>query len=85
MAMKPQIVLDEDVMRFVLALPAATRRRLIAHLEHLRNHSADPADFHEKDPSGRWLSVRALEPFLITYWLDGPVDELRIVDIQRVR
>jgi len=85
MAMKPQIVLDEDVMRFVLALPAATRRRLMAQLEYLRSHSADPADFREKDQSGRWLSVRALRPFLVTYWLDGPVDELRIVDIQRVR
>lgn len=85
MAMKPQIVLDEDAMRFVLAAPSARRRRIMAQLEFLRNHSSEPADFREKDHSGRWLSVRALSPFLITYWLDGAVDELRIVDIQQVR
>ncbi|MBK8095335.1 MAG: hypothetical protein IPK32_26030 [Verrucomicrobiaceae bacterium] len=85
MAAKLQIVLDEDAMRFVLAAPATRRRRIMAQLEFLRNHSSDPADFREKDLSGRWLSVRALSPFLITYWLDGAVDELRIVDIQHVR
>ena len=85
MADKPQIVLDEEVMRFVLAVPATKRRRLMAQLEHLRNHNFEPADFREKDRSGRWLSVKALRPFLITYWQDDAVDELRIVDIQHLR
>lgn len=30
MAEKPQIVLDEEVMRFVLVAPATKRRRLLA-------------------------------------------------------
>ncbi|MFM2178105.1 MAG: hypothetical protein RL015_2203 [Verrucomicrobiota bacterium] len=81
----PKIVMEEDVVRYVLAASAKQRRRLIAQLEYLQKHSFEPPDFQEKDRSGRWLNVKALKPFLITYWLDGPVDELRIVNIETVR
>ncbi len=81
----PRLVLDEDVMRFMIALSPAVRRRLVTLLEQLREHASDPEDFREQDATGRWLNVKAIRPFLITYWLDSPVDELRIVDIQRIR
>lgn len=81
----PKIVLDEDAMRFVLSASAALRRKLIAQLEYLQSHSFESPDFREQDRSGRWLSIKALRPFLITYWLDGAVDELRIVDVETVR
>lgn len=80
-----KLVIEEDVVRFVLALTGASRRLLLSQLEHLRNHCHEVADFREQDRSGRWLSVKALRPFLITYWVDGPVDELRIVDVELVR
>jgi hypothetical protein len=81
----PKLVLDEDVLRFVLSLTGARRKRLLAQLEHLRCNHHDAADFREKVGSGRWLSLKVLHPFLITYWLDGAVDELRIVDVELVR
>ncbi|HRH98162.1 MAG TPA: hypothetical protein PLB55_19635 [Prosthecobacter sp.] len=37
------------------------------------------------DTTGRFLKVKAGRSFLVTYWHDGPVDELRIVDLKRVR
>lgn len=85
MPASPKLVLDEDVVRFVIALPPVLRRRLIVHLEHLQSHLFETADFQEQDVTGRWLSIRALHPFIITYWLDGPVDELRVVDVQKIR
>lgn len=81
----PKIVMEEDVVRYVLAASAKQRGRLIAQLEYLQKHSFEPPDFQEKDRSGRWLNVKALKPFLITYWFDGPVEELRIVNIETVR
>ena len=81
----PKLVLEEDVMRFVLSLAGPRRRRLLSQLEHLRNHCHEASDFREQDRSGRWLNVKMLRPFLITYWVDGPVDELRIVDVGLVR
>jgi hypothetical protein len=85
MPAEPKLVLDEDVMRYALAASASQRRKLVAQLTHLQIHAFDPPDFREQDRTGRWLSVKALRPFLITYWLDGPVDELRIVDVQLIR
>jgi len=81
----PKIVLDESVMRYALAAPSKLRSRLVANLEQLQRSPSEPPDFREQDSTGRWLSIKALRPFLITYWLDGPVNELRIVDVQTVR
>jgi hypothetical protein len=81
----PELVLDEDVFRFILSLTSPQRKRLISHLERLRSHWNEEPDFREQDQSGRWLSVKVLRPFLVTYWLDGPVNELRIVDVEKVR
>lgn len=82
---EPKLVLDEHVMRFALAASAAQRKKFIAQLEFLQNHCFEPPDFREQDRSGRWLNIRALRPFMITYWFDGAVNELRIVDVAVVR
>lgn len=81
----PKLVLDESVMRYALTVSAHRRRRLIAQLEHLQRPSFESPDFREQDTTGRWLNVKVLRPFLITYWLDGSVNELRIVDVQHLR
>jgi hypothetical protein len=81
----PKIVLDESVMRYALAAPSKLRSRLVANLEQLQRSPAEPPDFREQNATGRRLSIKVMRPFLITYWLDGPVNELRIVDVQTVR
>lgn len=65
MPAEPKLVLDEDVMRYALAASASQRRKLVAQLTHLQSHAFDPPDFREQDRTGRWLSVKALRPFLI--------------------
>lgn len=80
----PKLVLDEDPVRLVISLPATQRRRLLAAFEELRLSWNESADFKEQDCAGRWLSVRVIQSFAITYWLDGPVDELRVVDIELI-
>ena len=85
MSEHPKLVLEEEVMRFVLSLAATHRRRLLGHFDRLRSGQNLEPDFREQDRSGRWLSVQVNRPFLITYWLDSPVNELRIVDVEWVR
>lgn len=63
----PKLVLDESVMRYALAASSALRRRLLAHLEQLQRSPSEPPDFREQDATGRWLNVRVLRPFLVTY------------------
>jgi hypothetical protein len=80
-----KLVLDEEAFQSVLAGPAAQRRALLVVLDGLRNNPSRKPDYFTKDATGRALSVVGLRPFLITYWLDSFVSEVRIVNIQRIR
>jgi hypothetical protein len=80
-----KLVLDEDAFQFVISKPAAQRRKLLDLLEHLRQNPRRSPDYQSQDVTGRTLFVWATRPFLITYWLDAYVSEVRIVNIQAVR
>ena len=79
-----KLVLDESAFQCFVSSRAAERRRLLSAFEELRSNPQRRPDYHGNDATGRSLSVRADRPFLITYWLDSFVSEIRIVDIQRV-
>ena len=86
MARTPKLVLDEEAVDTVLALPTAVRRRIMKALDLLRDeppHTTE--DFREKDATGRNISVKAIRPVMIHYWLDGPVDEFRVTRIAVVK
>lgn len=86
MAGLPNIVLDEDVMHTILGMKASERRMVLQLLQEIQRHWwREEADYFITDTAGRHLKVKAARPFLITYWHDGPVDELRIVNLTRVR
>ena len=86
MARSPKLVLDEEAVEAILSLTANQRRRVIAALEGIRDgHPFETEDFAETDATGRHVSVKAARPVLITYWLDGPVDELRVTRIMVVK
>ena len=79
------LVLDEAVFQSFLALRANDRRKALYAFEQLRSNPAGKVDFTTTDSTGRTLSIVALRPFLVTYWLDAFVSEIRIVNIERVR
>jgi hypothetical protein len=80
-----KLVLDEVAFQWFVSSRAAERRKLLSAFEELRADPRRHPDYHANDATGRSLSVWANRPFLITYWLDAFVSEIRIVDIQRVR
>jgi hypothetical protein len=80
-----KLVIDEAAFQFFVSTRAGERRNLLAAFEQLRADPNRPPDYHTKDATDRALSVWGNRPFLITYWLDALVSEIRIVDIQRVR
>ncbi len=55
---------------------------LLAAFDSLKADPYQRPDFDIEDISGRQLSIRAFRPFLITYWLDASVKEVRVVDIE---
>jgi hypothetical protein len=80
-----KLVLDETAFQHFLSSRATARRRLLSAFEELRANPQRRPDYQANDATGRTLSVWASRPFLITYWLDSFVLEIRIVDIQLVQ
>ncbi len=80
-----KLVLDEAVFQSFIALRGSDRLKALQAFNQLRSNPSREADFTTTDSTGRTLSVAALKPFLITYWLDAFVSEVRIVNIQRIR
>jgi hypothetical protein len=86
MAGLPKIVLDEDVLHAVLGMKPAERRQALKLFHQLQTEWwKDNADYLITDSTGRFLKVKATRPFLVTWWHDTPVDELRVVALKRVR
>lgn len=79
-----QLVFDEVSFRMFLARRLPERRVLLAAFDSLKSDPYQRPDFDIEDIFGRQLSIRAFRPFLITYWLDASVKEVRVVDIERV-
>ena len=79
-----RLVLDEDAFQFVLTRRARERQVLFKALESLRADPYQPPDFELADRTGRTLSVRRARPFLLTYWLDASITEIRIVNVELV-
>ncbi len=79
-----KLVLDEEAFQVFLSSSAARRRQLLSHLERLKTDPQRPPDYTTKDSTGRTVSVVALRPYLVTYWLDAYVSEVRILNIQIV-
>ncbi len=80
-----KLVFDEDAFQVLLNGKAAERRHLLTICEALRKDPNQQVDYHTKDATGRNLNVIARRPYLITFWLDAFVSEVRIVNLQRVQ
>jgi hypothetical protein len=86
MAGLPKLVLDGEAVETLLSLAPGVRRKILSVLDLLRQKPPRlTEDFAEYDLSGRHISVKAARPVLIRYWLDGPVEEFRVIRITIVR
>lgn len=77
-----KVVLNDDAVEFLLGCRAPARRSLIGLLDKLRNDPQMTGDFVEYDDSGRPLQVKLHRQFLVTFWTDHAVKEIRIVQIE---
>ena len=80
-----KLVLNEAAFQCFVSSRATERRKLLSAFEELRADPQRHPDYQSNDATGRTFNVWANRPFLITYWLDSFVSEIRIVDIQRIR
>jgi hypothetical protein len=79
-----KLVIDEAPFEFFVSRRASERRFLLKAFERLKSEPYQTADYFAKDDSDRPLSLKGFQPFLITYWLDQAVKEVRVLDIKRI-
>ena len=79
-----KVVVNDKAVEFLLGCRAPARRTVLGFVEKLRNHPQFAGDFVESDDTGRALQVKVHGQFLITFWVDHAVKEIRIVEIEPV-
>ena len=80
-----QAVYSETALRQILGLrPAGKRERILREIERLADNPFTRGNFEMKDETGRKNQVLIVEGWAITYWGDGAVKELRVVDIRKL-
>ncbi len=77
-----RVLIDFEALEF---LPRSGKRRVIvlSFLRELGGFAHLGGDFQMKDPeSQRIYEVSVVGGFAITWWIDGPVNSVNVVDIR---
>jgi hypothetical protein len=59
------------------------RRQLLAVLDQIAANPFHKGDLQQRDPAGRVHEVALLGDWLVTYWPDHAVKEIRVVALER--
>ena len=79
-----QVVLQPKAWTVLAKTVGRNKRRLLALLEGLQGKPFRAGDFQQQDDTGRWNEVVLMENWLVTYWCDHAVREIRVVNLQKV-
>lgn len=79
-----EVVIHEPTVRMLLACRQRDRENVLTFLGGLAIHPERRGDFTERDASDRILQVGRTGRWLITYWSDHAVKEIRIVRIEKI-
>ncbi len=82
MTPKWQYVLNETSLQFLLSRRLRERDQLIQALENLARNPTQQGDWEAKEATGRPIQVKRIGHFLISYWADSFVKELRLINIE---
>jgi hypothetical protein len=79
-----KFVVDDEVVEFFAGRTKRERDDLLRIFSGLAASPDEKAEWHQRTSSGRELQVRRFGRWLVRYWLDEPVLEVRIVDVEKV-
>ncbi len=77
-------VLSSKAAAFLVGLPKRRQRALVELLFQLANDPFQIGDYAENEGTGREVRFILVGDFVIAFWADHPVKELRIVDVEEV-
>lgn len=79
-----ELVLSEPAAMTLANTPRSDQRKLTVILDNVKTMPFRPGDLQERDTHGRVNEVLVAGNWLVTYWPDHAVRELRIVRLERV-
>ena len=84
--MKPhRVILDSDLAESLWRLPARSRREIIAIFEKLADYQLTGLEDQIRAADGRMIQRARFGRWRVCFWVDGPVNELRIVEVSRAK
>ena len=78
------LVLDEAAAKALVLSSRSQQRKLGSILDGLKFSPFRSGDFQQRDTTGRLHEVALIEDWLVTYWSDHAVREIRIVNLDHV-
>jgi hypothetical protein len=77
-------VADDAVMEFFTGRNKREREELLKIFRSLAESPYQKGEWRQKTKSGRELQVKRFGKWLVNFWLDDPVLEVRIVDVKKI-
>ena len=84
MSLSHKFVVDESVLEFFSACTLREREQLLHVWRGLAASPYQKGEWLQRTASGRELQVKRSGRWLVRYWLDEAVLEVRIVDVERI-
>jgi hypothetical protein len=75
---------DDSVVQFFSQCNKREREDLLRLFRYLADSPHQRGDWLQKGRSGREFQVKRFGRWLVTFWPDDPVLELRVVDLKKV-
>ncbi len=80
-----KVILDSDLAESLWRLPSRSRREILAIFEKLADYPLTGVEDQIRATDGRMIQRARFNKWRICFWIDGPVDEVRIVEVSRAR
>ena len=74
-----KVILDSDLAESLWRLPSRSRREILAIFEKLADYPLTGVEDQIRATDGRMIQRARFNKWRICFWIDGPVDEVRIV------
>lgn len=79
-----RLVLDENAAMTLVTASRAEQHKVGGLLDRMKSTPFRAGDFQQRDANGRLHEVLLQDDWLVTYWCDHAVREIRIVELERV-
>ncbi len=84
--MKPhKVILDSDLAESLWRLPARSRREIVSIFEKLADYPLAAVEDQIRATDGRMIQRARFGRWRVCFWIDGPVNELRMVEVTRAK